>query len=280
MPQEDLKCSRFSEDLWLYPAQEGPGAPAGSYSHRPMVLLEIRDLQKSYVMPGAAASPPGAGATDPLQRVLDVPAFDLAAGREVALAGGSGSGKTTLLHLIAGLLTPDGGSISIDGTDITQLSEARRDAFRSDHLGYVFQSFHLLEGYTALENVLLGMLFGPGQRGSIRERRARAGQLLARLGMADRAQHRPSTLSIGQKQRVAVARALANRPRLVLADEPTGSLDRRRAEEALGLMREVCREEGAALLLVSHDPAVLETFERVERLEDLNRAATPSGGLR
>jgi len=225
-------------------------------------LLRIEDLRKSYRAPDGTE-----------QVVLDVARFELEAGAEVALAGESGSGKTTLLNLVAGILRPDSGRIEVAGTELGGLSEAERDAFRAAHVGYVFQTFHLLEGYSSLENVLLGMLFGPGAD------RERARNLLERLGLAERTSHRPHQLSIGQKQRVAIARALANRPRLVLADEPTGSLDRERGAEALALLREVCREEGAALVVVSHDPHVLAAFERVERLEELSRArAVPTEG--
>lgn len=226
-----------------------------------MALLRIADLQKSFPAPDGAADV-----------VLEIGSFELEAGAEVALAGESGSGKTTLLNLIAGILRPDRGRIELAGTDLTALSESERDAFRAAHVGYVFQTFHLLDNYTSVENVLLGMLFGPGSD------RARAAELLERLGLGERLDHRPHQLSIGQRQRVAIARALANRPRLVLADEPTGSLDRERGEEALALLREVCREEGAALMVVSHDPWVLDAFERVERLEDLNRARAGAGG--
>jgi putative ABC transport system ATP-binding protein len=150
---------------------------------------------------------------------------------------------------------------------MTGQSESARDRLRASAIGYVFQNFNLLHGYTALENVMLGMLFGPGVD------RQRAAHLLERVGLSHRLGYRPSQLSIGQQQRVAVARALANRPKLVLADEPTGNLDQRHAGEALDLIRAVCRENNAALLLVSHDPAVLASFERVEDLSTLNRAA-------
>jgi putative ABC transport system ATP-binding protein len=184
----------------------------------------------------------------------------------VALRGASGSGKTTLLHLIAGLLQADRGRIVIAGEDMTARSESARDRTRARLLGYVFQSFNLLQGYTALENVMLGMLFGKGVD------RDRAKQLLERVGLGHRLHYRPSQLSVGQQQRVAVARALANRPQLVLADEPTGNLDQRHAGEALSLIRDVCRESEAALLLVSHDPQVLSAFEHVVDLGVLNRA--------
>lgn len=202
--------------------------------------------------------------------VLDVPSFGMDPGEQVALEGGSGSGKTTLLHCIAGLVTPDVGSIDLDGVCVTDLSQSARDRHRSEHLGYVFQTFQLLPAFSALENVCLGMMFG-----SLVDR-DHAKSLLVRLGMEARLHHRPRQLSIGQQQRVAVARALANRPRLVLADEPTGNLDRANGEQALALLREVCEEQNAALLLVSHDRYVLDAFDRRHDLHDLNRAASPS----
>ena len=220
-----------------------------------MGLLEIRDLRKDYTSPEGE-----------LQRVLDVPAFSLEAGEQVAIAGSSGSGKTTFLNILAGILPADGGSVHFGEVEVTSLSEAERDRYRARELGYVFQSFHLLGGYSALENVVLGSSFGPG--GDV----AQARELLTRLGLAERLNHRPHQLSIGQQQRVALARALVGAPRLVLADEPTGNLDPRHALEALELLRELCREQGAALLLVSHDPAVLDSFERREDFAALNRA--------
>ncbi len=217
-------------------------------------LLEIAELKKSYVAPDGARTP-----------IIDVAQFALAAGRQVAMEGASGSGKTTLLHLIAGILQPDSGRIAIAGEEMTALGEAGRDRLRARRIGYVFQTFNLLQGYTALENVLLGQMFGAG----VDEARAR--ELLARVGLASRLSYRPRQLSVGQQQRVALARALANRPQLVLADEPTGNLDRRHAREALALIRETCRESGAALLLVSHDPEALAAFETVVRLDEINR---------
>ncbi len=221
-----------------------------------MPLLEIQDLVKTYRAPDGE-----------VQTVLDVARFELEAVEQVALVGQSGSGKTTLLHAIAGILRPDSGAVRFDGLNLAQLSEARRDAFRAQQLGYVFQTFNLLQGYTALENVLLGMVFGPGPD------RAWARELLTRLGLADRLDHRPAQLSVGQQQRVALARALANRPRLVLADEPTGNLDPERAQQALELLTGLCREQGAALLVVTHDARVSDTFERVVDLGTINRAA-------
>jgi putative ABC transport system ATP-binding protein len=159
--------------------------------------------------------------------------------------------------------------VTIDGAAMTALGEARRDRLRAEKLGYIFQTFNLLQGYTVLENVVLGMSFGP--RGADR---AHARAVLGRVGLGHRLDHFPHQLSTGQQQRVAVARALANRPKLVLADEPTGNLDRKHAAEALALIREVCREERAALLLVSHDEMVLGQFELRRDFAEINRATT------
>jgi ABC-type lipoprotein export system ATPase subunit len=221
-----------------------------------MDFLTVTNLTKGY------ASPEGGR-----MAVVDVPAFALADGAQVALRGGSGSGKTTFLNLIAGILAPDTGEIRLGGEPMTGRGEASRDRLRAASLGYVFQTFNLLQGYTCLENVELGMAFGGRGRD-----RARARALLERMGLGARLGHRPGQLSVGQQQRVAVARALANRPRLVLADEPTGNLDRANAREALALIRETCREEGAALLLVSHDEEVLADFADLHDFATLNRA--------
>ncbi|GMW03925.1 MAG: ABC transporter ATP-binding protein [Candidatus Hydrogenedentota bacterium] len=219
-----------------------------------MPLLCVENLVKSY------RSPDGQ-----LSRIVDIDRFEVDAGEQIAVKGASGSGKTTFLNLIAGILRPDSGRIELDGHDMAGQSESGRDRIRASRLGYVFQTFNLLQGYTAFENVLLGMMFGPGADPGYAE------SLLKRVGLADRMNYRPRQLSVGQQQRVAVARALANRPKLVLADEPTGNLDRHHAREALQLIREICRENGAALLLVSHDPDILDAFERRHDFEQINR---------
>jgi putative ABC transport system ATP-binding protein len=221
-----------------------------------MALLDVRDLRKAYRTPEGETNV-----------IVDVAALSVADGEGLGLSGPSGSGKTTFLNLIAGILQADSGRITIGNEEMTQGSESARDRLRAKMIGYVFQTFNLLQGYTALENVMLGMLFGPGVD------RARARHLLQRVGLERRLDYRPSQLSIGQQQRVALARALANRPKLVLADEPTGSLDQRHAAEALQLIRETCREEGAALILVSHDRSTLDALDRVEDLGRLNRAS-------
>ena len=222
-----------------------------------MPLLEIGQLKKSFLAPDGSR-----------HAVIDLPVFALEEKAQVALRGESGSGKTTFLHLIAGILKPDSGSIKLAGQEISGLSEPQRDRLRALNIGYIFQTFNLLPGFTCLENVLLGMSFGPGVD------RAFAEALLRRVGLGDHLKHYPRQLSTGQQQRVAVARALANRPRLVLADEPTGNLDHANARSALKLIREACAENGAALLLVSHDSEVLGEFESVVLLSDINRTQT------
>ncbi len=222
-----------------------------------MSLLAVSALQKSFRTPEGER-----------KLIVDVPQFTLAAGQQLALRGESGSGKTTFLHLIAGILAPDSGSILLGERDMAALGESARDRLRAESIGYIFQTFNLLQGYSCLENVMLGMAFGVGAD------RERATAMLTRVGLGHRLGHYPRQLSTGQQQRVAVARALANHPKLVLADEPTGNLDHKNAGESLALIRETCRENGATLLLVSHDAGVLATFEEVQDFAVLNRAVT------
>ena len=217
-------------------------------------VLTIRDLRKSYRTPEGTT-----------KTVVAVAHFELPVGAQLGLKGESGSGKTTFLNLIAGIVKSDSGSIQLNGVELTGLAESKRDRLRATTLGCVYQSFNLLQGYTALENVLLAMSFGAGRD------RAFATALLARVGLSHRLSYYPRQLSVGQQQRVAVARALANRPKLVLADEPTGNLDATLAAETLALLREACTEHGAALLLVSHDRDILAQFEHVAEFKQLNQ---------
>jgi putative ABC transport system ATP-binding protein len=219
-------------------------------------MLLLKDVKKSYREPDGSPLP-----------ILDIREFRVAAGEQVVLMGRSGCGKTTLLHCIAGIGRPDSGVVEIDGLDITRLSEAGRDRFRADKIGYVFQTFNLLPGFSAQENVLLGMSFA-GKR----VESARAKDLLSRVGLEHRLAHRPTALSVGEQQRVAVARALANRPKLLLADEPTANVDTAHQQQIIDLVRNTCRDENVALVMVTHTPEVAEQFERVERLENFNQA--------
>lgn len=190
---------------------------------------------------------------------LSVDRLVIAAGEHVLLRGPSGCGKSTLLHLVAGLECPRSGSVTVAGIDITSLSAADRDAFRGRHVGMVFQSLNLLQGFTALENVLMGLEFG-GVPASARAHRA--AEALGALGIAETGA-RVEELSVGQQQRVAIARAVAGGPALVLADEPTASLDPANAVVAISTIRDAARRVGAALLCTSHDPALAPHFDRV-----------------
>ena len=202
--------------------------------------------------------------------VLDVEHLALPAGTCTILKGRSGSGKTTLLNLIAGVSLPTAGTIVVDDTEIFALSEARRDRFRAEHVGYVFQTFNLLAAFSAVENVMLAMMFA--RTVPRRHHRRRARELLTRLGLGNRLDYKPAQLSRGEQQRVAIARALANDPPVILADEPCASLDAGTAQAVLATFLGVCRDEGKTLLIVSHDDAVLGAGDRVLDIAEINRA--------
>jgi putative ABC transport system ATP-binding protein len=218
-------------------------------------MLLVENVKKSYREPDGSRL-----------AVLDIPRLAVAAGEQVVIRGRSGGGKTTLLNAIAGLATVDEGRIAINGTDVTRVPEVGRDRFRARHIGFVFQTFNLLAGFSALENVLLGMTFTGQPRDP-----QRACELLERVGLAQRLTHKPAALSVGEQQRVAVARALVNRPVLLLADEPTANIDPAHQQQVIDLLREVCRAENVAMLLVTHADEVAAQFERVEHLEEINR---------
>jgi len=201
-------------------------------------------------------------------QVLDVERLELPAAGCTVIKGRSGSGKTTLLNLIAGVSVPTGGTIVVHGTEITALPEARRDRFRAEQIGYVFQTFNLLAAFSALENVMLAMMFARAIPRRLHRARARA--ILDRLGLGARLGHKPGQLSRGEQQRVAIARALANDPPLVLADEPCASLDAATAREVLAVLLAVCREGGKTLLVVSHDEAVLGAGDRLLDMAQVN----------
>ncbi len=203
----------------------------------------------------------------PRLKVLDLQSYSIAAGEQVVLLGPSGCGKTTTLHIIAGIIAPDSGRVMLDGLDLATFSQAGRDRVRASKLGYVFQTFNLLKGFTALENVLLGMTFS-----NRKFDRQRAIDLLKQVGLGHRLHHRPGTMSVGEQQRTAVARALANRPKLILADEPTANVDPANQQLVVDLIRESCRREEIALLMVTHNMEVAQQFDRVDNLAHLNRA--------
>lgn len=196
---------------------------------------------------------------------VDVSRLELAPGEQMLLTGGSGRGKSTLLQLIAGLIEPSEGDVRIAGQSVAALQGHARDQFRGRHVGMIFQTFNLLHGFSALENVMAALMFSGI---APREHRPRAEALLKRLGI-ERMNADPDRLSVGQQQRVAVARAVACGPALVLADEPTASLDPQNAAGAMDLIQQMCREANAALLCVSHDPSMSSRFERRASLDDL-----------
>ncbi len=231
-------------------------------SVRPVVVL--RDVKKSFPLGGGVSL-----------EVLDVERLTLSAGTCTVIRGRSGSGKTTLLNLIAGVAAPSAGTIRVDDTDVFAMSEARRDRFRAEHVGYVFQTFNLLSAFSALDNVMLAMMFADAV--PRRLQRERAAGLLARLGLAARLAHKPQHLSRGEQQRVAIARALANSPPLILADEPCASLDARTAGEVMATFLAVCRQEEKTLLLVSHDEAALGVADQVFEMAGINRAEARQG---
>jgi putative ABC transport system ATP-binding protein len=233
------------------------------------VAIHIENLVKRYVGPDGSVVP-----------VIDIRHFEIADGEQVAMIGTSGSGKTTLLHMIAGILAPDEGKIVFtdargDATDLALLGEAQRDVFRGRNIGYIFQTHHLLPGFTAIENVLLGMSF-TGRAADP----SWARHLLKEVGLSERLDYKPAKLSVGQQQRVAVARALANRPQLVLADEPTGALDVNNSQQVLDLIRKLCGEINASLLLVSHDLNIARQLPRVVSLAELNESRQMAAGSR
>jgi putative ABC transport system ATP-binding protein len=201
-------------------------------------LLQTENLTKHYTM----------GET--VVRALDGVSITVSAGEFVALLGTSGSGKSTLLNLIAGLDHPTSGTLRIDGNDMAAMSPEEITRHRRQNVGMIFQSFNLVSTMSALENVALAMMFAAVPKP---ERDQRAAQLLESMGLAGRQRHRPKELSGGEQQRVAVSRALANRPRLLLADEPTGNLDSRTSREIMELLKRLNEQEGKAIILVTHD---------------------------
>jgi ABC-type lipoprotein export system ATPase subunit len=233
----------------------------------PRSAVSVRDVKKSFPLNDGASL-----------EVLDVEELTLPAGTRTVLRGRSGSGKTTLLNLIAGVTVPSAGTVRVDDTNVFALSEARRDRFRAEQVGYVFQTFNLLSAFSALENVIVAMMFAGAVPKPLQ--RQRATDLLARLGLSERLGHKPQQLSRGEQQRVAIARALANSPPLILADEPCASLDVRTASEVLAMFLAVCRQEEKTLLIVSHDEAALEGADRVFDMTELNRAEAGRGAMR
>lgn len=217
--------------------------------------LRLENLVHIYKSPAA---------TD--RRVLDIPLWELAAGQQVLLRGVSGSGKTTLFNIISGLLIPTDGVVWFGEQSLYQLDSAQRDRFRAQTIGYIFQTHHLLAPLTAIENIVMPMAFARKYPRS--EWKKRAQHLLERVGLADYGRYRPAQMSTGQRLRVAVARALANDPPMLLADEPTAALDPDAVGAVMDLVQETAHEDNAILIVASHDPALNDRFDAITHLSN------------
>jgi putative ABC transport system ATP-binding protein len=215
-------------------------------------MIECRGLSKSYYK--------GSTVVTPLEK-LDL---QVAKGEFLALMGPSGSGKTTLLNLLSGIDSPSEGSLVVAGRDIAKLSRRELTKWRARHVGYIFQLYHLVPVLSAFENVELPLLLDPMPK---KERRQRVEAALALVGLGDRMHHTPAELSGGQEQRVAIARALVANPSLLVADEPTGDLDRESATRILDLLRQLSRDHGKTIVMVTHDPRAAEAADRTLHLE-------------
>lgn len=219
------------------------------------IVLECRDLGKVYRQGDLDVS------------VMSGVDFQLARGEQVAIVGESGTGKSTLLHLLAGLDLPTAGTVTLDGIDISSLNDTERGRVRNTTLGFVYQFHHLLPEFTALENVALPLLV---RRMSSDEAKNQAMTILDRVGLHARVSHKPGELSGGERQRVAIARALVIKPVCLLADEPTGNVDRRNADTIQELMVELDRDLKVSLLVATHDPHLASSMDRILRIEDGN----------
>jgi ABC-type lipoprotein export system ATPase subunit len=226
-------------------------------------MIRLRDVEKSYHQGERSVV------------ACAVRELTIEAGEQVALIGRSGTGKTTLLHILAGILRPDRGEVEVVGQRLDRLGEAARDRHRGRHIGMVYQTFNLLQPFTALENVLLGALFGRGAGG---DAKARAEALLAQVGLGDRLHHRPAQLSVGQVQRVAICRALVNEPELILMDEPLGNQDRATGGQVLDLLLRLARDGGKTVVMVTHDPESATRMQRTVDLATLRPAAVAAAG--
>ena len=220
-----------------------------------MDLIELRDIHKTYHL-GEVDLP-----------VLKGVSLNVTHGELVALMGASGSGKSTLMNILGCLDHPTSGEHWLDGHEISQLTAKERARLRNRIIGFVFQNFNLLPRTTALENVLMPLTYTK-ENLSEHQKKQRAAELLQKVGLADRINHQPSQLSGGEQQRVAIARSLVNRPRVLLADEPTGNLDSRTSEELLQMFQQLNSADGITIILVTHDPSVAQHAQRIIRIKD------------
>lgn len=259
-PQDGRDVVAIKNLLQSVPSPAGRSTPCflpslPDFCELRMPVVALKNVRKSYQAADGKPLP-----------ILNIPRLEIESGEQVVLLGESGGGKTTLLNVISGITSADAGEVLIDGLNLVSLPEPVRDRIRARKIGIVFQTFNLLPAFSALENVLLGMSFaGTGVD------RKRAQNLLERVGLGHRLHQSPSRLSVGEQQRVAVARALANKPAVLLADEPTASVDPANQSKVLDIIRETCTEEHCALILVTHSLEVSGQFQRVEQLKNLNQ---------
>ncbi|MFF2155871.1 ABC transporter ATP-binding protein [Paenibacillus chitinolyticus] len=228
-------------------------------------MIKLIGVKKQFRLPGEGKLP-----------ILSVPEWEVEEGEQLALIGPSGSGKSTLLHLLCGVLAPDEGQIIVDDVSLHAQSQAQRDRFRSEKVGIIFQDFHLMSSLTARQNAELAL---PVKMPKSRKRELTA-EWFERVGLADRMNHLPGQLSRGQQQRVAMIRALIRSPKIVLADEPTGSLDRETAEDVMRLLLELTASANATLLVVTHDLELAAGFRTRTDIGELNEWYTPKGTIR
>lgn len=217
-------------------------------------MIKLQGISKSFRLHGQSLP------------ILQVAEWQIQKGERIALMGASGCGKSTLLHLLSGVITADTGEIWVSGHPVHLLTESKRDRFRAENIGYIFQDFHLISSQTVRQNVELIL----PRTWTKRERAKKLDDWFERVGLQDRGQHLPSQLSRGQQQRAAIVRALITKPPLLLADEPTGSLDWETASELMSLLLEICREEQLTLLTVTHDRHIAEMFPKRVYLQELN----------
>ena len=215
-------------------------------------LIELRDISKTYKV-----------GDEVLQALKDVN-FDVNAGDFIAIIGPSGSGKSTLANIVGGLDRPGTGTVTIDGTDLSKVNDKKLSEYRNKYIGFVFQSFNLQPSYTALENVTLPLVFA---RMGSRARTERAAECLKQVGLAERMKHLPTQLSGGQRQRVSIARALANNPKIIIADEPTGNLDSQKGEEIMEVLKGL-NKQGITLIIITHDLSIAKQASRVISIHD------------
>lgn len=217
-------------------------------------MLKIQNLRKSYT-----------NSENEKFDIINISSFELDGNEQLAMIGESGSGKSTFLNLISGIVNSDSGEIFINNTDITKLSGSGMDMFRAKNIGYVFQTFNLLQGFTAFENVMLGMMFcGKADKN-------RSLSVLDKVGLSKRINNKPSELSVGEQQRVAVARAIVNSPGMILADEPTANLDKKNSGIVIELIKELCSESRTSLILVSHETDVISSFKDKKNFSEINK---------